>query len=185
MFPHLPVAQNYKTKERVVIAAVIEFLKSKNQIAIFDRQIPNGTSRRRPDAFIDCKTHCIVIECDEFGHDSEEYCACENKRMMVRRIFFITSLIIDPLKQEIFQDAGYRPIVFLRLNPDAYINAKGRKVASCFKLSRSGKMLLEESKGVVEMKRRLESLRRRLEHHYATVPERELTVEHLYYNGFH
>jgi hypothetical protein len=45
----------------------------------------------------------IIIEVDENGHNNEEYCACENKRIM-----------------EISQDLSHKPIVFIRFNPDKY-----------------------------------------------------------------
>lgn len=86
LFPDKPLASNYKTKERVIIHFISQLLASKfpQSTALYDKRIPNGVSKRRPDAFIDCITHCLVIECDEDGHDTEEYCLCENKRMMVK-----------------------------------------------------------------------------------------------------
>lgn len=89
------------------------------------------------------------------------------------------------MEQELFQDAGSRPMIFLRVNPDSYMNAKGELIPSCFKLSKTGKLLLEENRGKLEMEKRLATLQARIEHHYSAVPDRELTVEHLYYNGFH
>ncbi len=77
------MAQNYKTKERVVSSEVMKFVEAQRVTALFDKQIPGGSSRRRPDVSIDCKTHCIIIECDENGHNTEDYCECEDRRIMV------------------------------------------------------------------------------------------------------
>lgn len=82
----------------------------------FDRRI-DGTgacgSRRRPDVFIDLLTHSLVLENDEEQHVGY---SCENKRIM-----------------ELFQDAGGRPLVVLRFNPDSYTRADGSAVKSYFK----------------------------------------------------
>ena len=46
----------------------------------FDKVIPNGCSKRRPDVMIDCGTHVISVEIDELKHSSYES-ICENKRI--------------------------------------------------------------------------------------------------------
>ena len=55
-----------------------------------------------PDAYLDLLTHIIIIECDENQHKGYED-ICENKRTM-----------------EISNDFNFRPIVFIRFNPDSY-----------------------------------------------------------------
>lgn len=85
---------------------------------------------------------------------------------------------------ELFLDLGSRPIVFLRFNQDAYIDAKEVKQVSCFKYHKT----LQVPYVPVEHKElwatRLEVLRQRLLHHISTIPEKEVTVEHLYYDGY-
>ena len=132
LYPDEPVARNWKTKETHVrhhisaLASTDERLK-RLQLT-FDRAL-GGCSRRRPDAFIDCLSHAVVIECDENQHVSESSYPCENKRMM-----------------EIYEDIGHRPLVMLRFNPDKYVDSEGTVIPSCFQYSnkRGGATASEE-----------------------------------------
>ena len=51
--------------------------------------------------------HIIIVEIDENAHINYDS-SCENKRLM-----------------ELSQDLGFRPIVFIRFNPDDYIDKEG------------------------------------------------------------
>ena len=79
LFPDKQISTRIKTKE----SAVISYMKDKfpNQPWIYDRKISNGCSRYRPDIFLDCLTHTLIIEIDENQHESYD-CECENRRMM-------------------------------------------------------------------------------------------------------
>jgi len=90
------------TKELLWRKSILNFFEEHKLQAdiIFDKKIQGGCSKRRPDGLIERFTHCLVLECDEFGHSNYNE-ICENKRLM-----------------EIFEDLGRRPIVFLRFNPD-------------------------------------------------------------------
>lgn len=63
---------------------------------MFDKRIPEGCSRRRPNMYMDFGSHvvaervAIIIEIDENQH-SDYDCTCENKLLM-----------------ELFQDCGNR-----------------------------------------------------------------------------
>ncbi len=166
LYPLEPVSRNYKTKERLVVQAVDAFLKHDftHLEVTYDKQVSGGCSRRRPDIAVDVLTHVIIVECDEDGHNTEDHCTCENKRMM-----------------QLFQDYGNRPFVLIRFNPDAYVNSKGSKVASCFTRTKAGlvKVVLEHI-----WEERLRVLLERLRIHLEGTPEQEVTIEHLYYDGF-
>ena len=101
-FPDVEISRNYKVKENYMT----NFIKNefKNKIMIFDK-IVGGCSKRRPDVYIDKLTHILIIECDENKHEPYNN-SCENIRTM-----------------ELFQDFGNRPIIFIRFNPDGYINS--------------------------------------------------------------
>ena len=72
---------------------------SKEQL---DRAIHNGVcGKERPDIWIDCGTHILVIEVDEHQH-SDRPCECEQTRMV-----------------NVSQSNGMDTI-FLRFNPDTY-----------------------------------------------------------------
>ena len=65
-------------------------------------------------------THVIIIEVDENKHNSYD-CICENKRLM-----------------QLSKDIGHRPIVFIRFNPDKYVDSEGNTIKSCWRLNKSG-----------------------------------------------
>lgn len=163
LYPDEPITRRQKTKE----SAVIHFIKDgwPDRPWVFDRRVDNGCSRYRPDIFLDLLTHTLIIEVDENQHDSYD-CECENKRLMA-----------------LFQDLGSRPLVLIRFNPDEYIKASGKKMKSCFVYKNQNGLPSVRNAGYWES--RLETLRSRIEHHMDTVPHREVTVEHLYYDGFH
>lgn len=47
---------------------------------------------------------------------------------------------------EIYQDAGNRPIIFIRFNPDSYEDVNGKKITSCWGLDGNNLMVLKKSK---------------------------------------
>ena len=156
-FPNEPVIRNYRLKEK----HIEDYLNKEfpNHKFINDKQISGGCSKRRPDFILDCLTHNLIIENDEHQH---EYNSCENKRMM-----------------EIFLDGGNIPTVFLRINPDAYINENGKKIKSCFKINNKGILVIRDKK---EWEHRLNLLKNRIEYHLNHIPEKEITLEKLFFD---
>ena len=143
LFPDKPVTRNYKTKEYTVV----EFVKS-----IFtnfdwkpDKKIDGGCSKRRPDLLLDLGYQIIIIEIDENQHINYD-CSCENKRIM-----------------ELSQDLGHRPIVFIRFNPDNYINRHNKKIESCWKLNKTGMIQIQKNK-LTEWNDRLSNLKNQIEY---------------------
>lgn len=165
LYPDEPMTKRYRIKERCFVESITQLLTERKFPFQFDKRIPNGTSQRRPDVAINCGSHWIILELDEEQHNTKEYCECENKRMM-----------------ELFEDCGNRPIVFVRINPDKYMDSQGTQQPSCFYLGQKGDLLLNK---VDAWDSRMKTVRERVEFHMENVPEKEVTVEHLYYNGFH
>lgn len=161
LHPNEPVARNYKTKE----IRVVDFIKETypDREITFDKQIDGGCSRYRPDILIDCLTHSVIIEIDENQHDTYD-CTCENKRLMT-----------------LFTDLGNRPLVMIRFNPDDYENSKGKCIKSCFKYNKLGLSTIRCEK---DWNERMTNLKLVLDSHLTTIPSKELTTEHLYYDGF-
>jgi hypothetical protein len=125
LFPDKPVTRNYKTKEY----AVVEFIKTKfpQFIWIADKRIAGGCSKRRPDLILDLGYQILIIDNDENQHIDYD-CSCENKRIM-----------------ELSQDVGHRPIVFIRFNPDDYVNDDNR-ISSCWGHNKKGICCIKKSK---------------------------------------
>ena len=125
LFPDKPVSRNYKTKEY----AVVEFIKNKyNEYNwVSDKIISGGCSKRRPDLLLDLGYQIIIVEIDENQHIDYD-CSCENKRIM-----------------ELSLDLGHRPIVFIRFNPDDYIN-NGTSISSCWGINTQGISIIKKTK---------------------------------------
>ncbi len=167
LFPLEEVSRNYKTKERLVVQSMADLVKREfsDVFVTYDKAVAGGISRKRPDIAIKLESHVVIIECDEEAHNTEEYCSCENKRMM-----------------QLFEDYRRRPIVFLRFNPDSYTTAVGTKASSCFGRTKGG--LLKVTKEAM-WNERLRVLQERVRRHVEEIPGKEVTIEHLYYDGFH
>ncbi|GAQ93391.1 hypothetical protein KFL_014920010 [Klebsormidium nitens] len=119
LFPGEKVSRYYKVKEQ----HFVDYIKAAGVFPgdagiTFDRRLQGGCSGRKLDIFVDLYTHTVHCENDEDQHHNY---TCENKRTM-----------------ELFQDAGNRPQVQLRFNPDGFKSAQGRKYPSCFKYNKLG-----------------------------------------------
>jgi len=126
VFPDREISRNYKTKER----AVVDFVVSKYSQFKWtpDKTISGGCSLRRPDLLLDLGYQVLIIEIDENQHQSYD-CSCENKRIM-----------------ELSQDVEHRPIVFIRFNPDDYIDQQHKNVTSCWGLNGNGFCTVKKTK---------------------------------------
>jgi hypothetical protein len=157
-FPNEKIVRNHRIKERLMT----DFIKKifKDEKIIFDKQIIGGDSKRRPDVYIDKITHVLIVECDENQHNLYDN---EDVRL------------IDLLK-----DIGKKPVVFIRFNPDKYINKDGKKILSSFKIDKTtGKLIIREHD---EWNNRLELLKESIIKWLTTIPYKELTNEYLFYD---
>jgi hypothetical protein len=125
LFPDKSVSRNYKTKEN----SVVEYVKNtySNFPWISDKIIQGGCSKRRPDLLLDLGYQIIIIEIDENQHIDYD-CSCENKRIM-----------------ELSQDLGHRPIIFIRFNPDDYME-NDKNITSCWGINGNGICVIKKSK---------------------------------------
>jgi hypothetical protein len=162
LFPDKPVSKNYKTKE----FAVVEYITQKYPDLTWnaDKKVQDGCSLKRPDLLLDLGYQIIIIEIDENQHTNYD-CSCDNKRLMT-----------------LSQDVGHRPIIFIRFNPDSYINEKGEKIKSCWTITaKTGLLKISNKK---EWIIRLDNLLAQID--YWCIPENKTdkTVEviQLYFN---
>ena len=121
--PEITVSRNYKTKENEVVSSIKESFPNFTWVA--DKTIKEGCSKRRPDLLLDMGSHIIIVEIDENKHQGY---SCENKRIM-----------------ELSQDLNFRPIIFIRFNPDAYIK-DGKTISSCWSQNGNGILVIKKSK---------------------------------------
>ncbi len=157
-----PVAKNYKTKEFAVVEYVLKLFPNMTWTA--DKRIENGCSKKRPDLLLDLGYQIIIVEIDENQHTNYD-CSCENKRLM-----------------ELSQDVGHRPIIFIRFNPDDYINDKNEKIRSCWNVTKETGIIKIANKN--EWIERLESLKSQIEYWSNVENKSDKTVEvvHLYFD---
>jgi hypothetical protein len=161
-YPHKRIHKNYKTKEQ----AIVDYVKNefKNLTIISDKINPDGCSKKRPDILIDLGYQIIIVEVDEKQHKSYDS-SCDNKRMM-----------------EISQDNGHRPIIFIRFNPDSY-TINGNKIQSCWKLSKTGFLLVDKSKEI-EWNTRLNDLKEQIKYwcNPQNITNKTIEIIQLYYD---
>jgi hypothetical protein len=159
-FPDKPISRNYKTKEK----AVCDYIKEQfnDFTLVFDKKAQNGCSKRRPDILLDLGYQVIIVEIDENQH--EDYSEiCENKRTM-----------------EISQDLGYRPVIFIRFNPDAYTLPSGN-VTSCWSPNKLGILTVKKCKQN-EWLERLQKLKETVNFWVNNVSEKTVNTVHLFYD---
>jgi len=125
-FPDKPVSRNYKTKEKTVTDYILSTFPEYDWIT--DKKIQDGCSSRRPDMLLDLGYQVIIVEIDETQHKDYD-CSCENKRIM-----------------ELSKDVNHRPIVFIRFNPDQYIDEDNNTVKSCWYINKLGICSIEKKK---------------------------------------
>jgi Holliday junction resolvase len=160
IFPNEKISRNFKIKEQHLVDSIKQnFL---NEKMIIDKIVDGGCSRRRPDIVIDKYTHVIIIECDENQHNQKFYTECDNKRLM-----------------ELFQDFGSRPLVMIKFNPDKYIDKFLVKHSSCFSNHKGFDVPLLKTD---EFNKRIEKLNKLLGYTIATIPDKEITIHHLFYD---
>jgi hypothetical protein len=161
LFPDKPITRNYKTKEK----AIVDFITTTfDKSWIYDKRITNGCSKRRPDLLLDMGTHVIIIEIDENQHISYD-CSCDNKRLM-----------------EISQDVGHRPIIFIRFNPDDYIDSNGQKIKTCWIPNKSNGLLYIPKIKNDEWNNRLDVLKNQIQYWLDNTTDKTVEIVQLFYD---
>jgi hypothetical protein len=175
MFPDTVVARNYKTKENAVAQHVSKVFPHVEWT--MDKQVKGGRSRRRPDIIADAGTHHVVIEIDENSH--QHYgCECDHRRTM--------ELVLDvnpDLHEDTIQDTAIpsKPIIFIRFNPDKYIDTAGRPIPSCWSTSDQG-LHHVPPRQQAKWRKRLKALTGQIEYWGEHKPEKLVEVVELYYD---
>jgi hypothetical protein len=158
--PDSPLVRNFKTKERLVVDYIKDQYKDYDWK--FDKAISDGCSNRRPDIYIDLGYQILIIEVDENQHRYYED-ICENKRMMT-----------------LSQDVNHRPIVFIRFNPDKYINKENKSVPSCFSITKAtGVLKVSMSQ---KWKERLKILKENVDYWINKKTNKTLELVQLFYD---
>ena len=110
-------------------------------------------------------SHVLVIEIDENQHGSYD-CSCDNKRLM-----------------ELSQDIRHRPLVFIRFNPDGYINSHNENIRSCWTPNKQNGILYISCMKNVEWNNRLSLLQNQIDYWLQHIPNKTVEVIQLFYDG--
>ena len=161
LFPEKPVVRNYKSKEKSVAEYILN--EFPNMTWISDKRVQDGCSRRRPDLVLDLGYQIIIIEIDENQHTDYD-CSCENKRLM-----------------EISQDVGHRNIIFIRFNPDQYIEKDGSKIKSCWTINKHGLSVVTKNNNK-EWNNRLNALKKQIQYWIDNNTDKMVEIIQLYYD---
>ena len=158
LFPDKPISRNYKTKEKAVVEYILQNFSDFTWNS--DKKIQDGCSKRRPDLLLDLGYQIIIVEIDENQHIGYDE-SCENKRLM-----------------EISQDLGHRPIIFIRFNPDEYIE-DGITKHSCWSFDKNGISKVKKSYCKI-WNERLETLKNTINYWVDDNHISEKTIELIY-----
>ena len=162
-FPDSKIIRDYGTRE----AKVSEFIKETypDLNITYNKIIDGGCSSHRPDIFIDCLTHSVIIEVDEHQHkNGKSY----NPECELRRL------------NNLFTDLADRPIVFIRFNPDSYTNNKNKLIKSCFEYTENTGL----PKASKTLKTRLKKLKEVIDENLNKIPSDDILTIKLYYDGY-
>jgi hypothetical protein len=124
-------------------------------------QAVGGGSLKRPDFFLDCGSHWLVKEMDEFSHRWNA-CLCEWNRLLE---------IHSALR---LKYGVNKPLVVIRLNPDAYTDTAGNRVPSCFE----GNDVMNED----DWKMRIEMDLAATDYWLNTPPQDDITIIEICYD---
>ena len=117
-----------KVKETTMINFIQNKIKFPKHIQIFsqDKVINSNCNLYRPDLSIDCSTHIVIVECDEYQHKNYNWQSCSLNRSLKHSE--------EKRMYAIMQAFGGLPTIFLRWNPDTfYKNDKTNKTYSQIK----------------------------------------------------
>jgi hypothetical protein len=156
-----------KFKENEMIKYIQETFKDLNWICDNTLIGDNMCLKYRPDVLLHLNNHSIVIECDEKQHRHyKDNNTCENSR------------------EHQIQEALNRPVVFIRFNPDEYLDLNNKKVLSCFnvdkKLGFNTIPKNQESRWIT----RLETLKNTVLKSVEKPPINPIEKIYLYYDGY-
>jgi hypothetical protein len=161
VFPTEPVSRNYRTKEK----AVVDFLRVHYPTCDWrhDRTIHCGTTKLRPDILLHLYHRVVIIEIDEFAHASYGE-ICEKNRM-----------------NTIYAENSFLPTVFIRFNPDKYIDSCGKKHRTCWTINKLGVYTISRN-NQTEWDNRLNKLTETIHYYMHCVLEKNQTVVELFYD---
>ena len=81
---------------------------------------------------------------------------------------------------ELSQDLQHRPIVFIRFNPDSYMNQDGNKISSCWKTNKLGVIQIMKTK-MSEWEERINILNQQIQYWIDNKTNKTIEIIQLFY----
>ena len=160
-FPDNILVCNYRNKEYNVANFILENFNHLKWVC--DKLIKKTGSRKRPDLLLELENKIIIIEIDENQH-SRYTDETESERM-----------------KELSQDVDNKPIIFIRFNPDNYIDIDGEKIKSCWGIIELRGIIQVINKN--EWDNRLNILKNVVNYWIKTNPDKIIEIEYLFYDA--
>jgi len=108
----------------------------------------------------------LIVEVDENQHDTYD-CSCENKRIM-----------------QLSQDINHRPLIFIRFNPDDYLDSQGNNISSCWSTTAKTGIIKIKNNKTNEWNTRLNVLKDTIEYwtNDENISEKTIETIQLFYD---
>ena len=160
-YPDSIIVRNYRNKEFAVTSFILDNFNNMSWIS--NKLIKKTGSRKRPDLLLELENKIIIIEIDENQH-SRYTDETESERM-----------------KGLSQDVNNKPIIFIRFNPDNYIDIDGEKIKSCWGVIELRGIIQVINKN--EWCNRLDILKNVVDYWIKTKPSKNIDIEYLFYDA--
>jgi hypothetical protein len=164
LFPNDERCKRIKLKENEVKKYIKENFK--NLSFIFDENIKGDglCFNIRPDILLNLHKHSIIIEIDENQHKWYNI-GCDNSRTFM------------------IQEALNRPIIFIRFNPDDYVDENNKKILSPFKIDKKLGLTTIPEENLDEWNNRLLKLKETINNNLEYKSDEPITIIKLFYDN--
>ena len=163
LFPNDDRCNYIKLKENEVKKYIQETFKDLS--FIFDENLKGDglCINKRPDILLNLNKHSIIIEIDEYQHKGYDV-GCDNSRTFI------------------IQEALNRPIIFIRFNPDDYIDENNKKILSPFKIDKKLGLTTIPKNNENEWNNRLLLLKETINNNLEYKSDEPITIIKLFYD---
>jgi hypothetical protein len=164
LFPNDNRCKRIKLKENEVKKFIQENFK--NLSFIFDEPIKGDglCINKRPDILLNLNKHSIIIEIDENQHKGYDV-GCDDSRTLI------------------IQEALNRPTIFIRFNPDDYIDENNKKILSPFKIDKKLGLTTIPEENLDEWNNRLLLLKETIKNNLEYKSEEPIRIIKLFYDN--
>ena len=163
LFPNDNRCKRIKLKENEVKIYIQENFK--DLLFIFDEPIKGDELclNKRPDILLNLNKHSIIIEIDENQHKGYDI-GCDNSRTLI------------------IHEALNRPTIFIRFNPDDYVDENNKKILSPFKIDKKLGLTKIPKENLDEWNNRLLLLKKTIKNNLEYKSEEPITIIKLFYD---